>query len=200
MLEKVVELCNQYYELIPRTEFAYDKLAFFTDKWQVEKELKLLQEVFELDKTIQIVYAAYHNATKYNPYDYVFNSLPCQLRVLAPRSDMFETIFKYINANQVNEKLVIQNIFEYDLKKSASEETEFAKIKNHWLLWHGTNSQNFISIMNSGLKIAPKNATRTGQMFGEGIYFADTFNKANNYAIGEESKYFLLCEVALGKM
>jgi len=37
-------------------------------------------------------------------------------------------------------------------------------------------------------------------MFGDGIYFADTFDKAEMYSYGDESvKYILLCEVALGK-
>ena len=58
--------------------------------------------------------------------------------------------------------------------------------------------------MTNGLKIAPKNAKRTGSMFGNGIYFADTFQKAAVYSFGNseegnEDQYLLLCEVALGK-
>lgn len=37
-------------------------------------------------------------------------------------------------------------------------------------------------------------------MFGEGIYFADTWNKAEAYSGGNDTHYVLLCEVALGKM
>jgi len=51
-----------------------------------------------------------------------------------------------------------------------------------------------------GLRITPKNAHKHGNMFGDGIYFADTFDKAEMYSYGDESvKYILLCEVALGK-
>ena len=54
--------------------------------------------------------------------------------------------------------------------------------------------------MMQGLRITPKNAHKHGNMFGDGIYFADTFDKAEMYSYGDdEVKYILLCEVALGK-
>ena len=37
-------------------------------------------------------------------------------------------------------------------------------------------------------------------MFGNGIYLADTFEKAEAYSGGEDTHYVLLCEVALGKI
>ena len=67
------------------------------------------------------------------------------------------------------------------------------------MLWHGTHSQNLLSIMNDGLKLFPHNASNQGSMFGNGIYFADTFNKAEAYSGGLDTHYVLLCEVALGR-
>lgn len=38
-------------------------------------------------------------------------------------------------------------------------------------------------------------------MFGKGLYFADKFEKSQNYSSGgHQTKVMLLCEVALGKM
>ena len=39
---------------------------------------------------------------------------------------------------------------------------------NKMLLWHGTRKENLVGIMQTGFRIAPSNAARTGSMFGEG--------------------------------
>ena len=55
------------------------------------------------------------------------------------------------------------------------------------------------------MRIAPAEAAVTGWAFGQGIYFADMFEKSWHYTesqVANENapKYMLLCEVALGKM
>lgn len=49
------------------------------------------------------------------------------------------------------------------------------------LLWHGSRSENWLSILKTGLSLRPANAVITGKMFGYGIYFADQFSKSLNY-------------------
>lgn len=49
------------------------------------------------------------------------------------------------------------------------------------LLWHGSRSENWMSILRTGLLLRPANAVITGKMFGYGIYFADQFSKSLNY-------------------
>ncbi|WP_245859790.1 ADP-ribose polymerase [Spirosoma aerolatum] len=48
-------------------------------------------------------------------------------------------------------------------------------------LWHGSRSENWLSILKTGLVLRPANAVITGKMFGYGIYFADQFSKSLNY-------------------
>lgn len=51
-----------------------------------------------------------------------------------------------------------------------------------------------------GLKVAPEGVSN-GSMFGKGIYFADTFQKAINYSSEHKGYQFVfLCEVGVGKM
>ncbi len=79
---------------------------------------------------------------------------------------------------------------------------------NKKLLWHGTKAENIVGILQTGFRIAPKFAERTGAMFGEGIYFADQFDKSYQYSNSgahrsskktkPTRRYMLLCEVALG--
>ena len=48
-------------------------------------------------------------------------------------------------------------------------------------LWHGSRSENWLSILKTGLVLRPASAVITGKMFGYGIYFADQFSKSLNY-------------------
>ncbi|ARK10182.1 ADP-ribose polymerase [Fibrella sp. ES10-3-2-2] len=83
-----------------------------------------------------------------------------------------------------------------------------AKTKKTQLLWHGSRSENWLSILKSGLVLRPTNAVITGKMFGYGIYFADQFSKSLNYtslsgsfwAGGRQREaYLAIYEVHVGK-
>ena len=54
------------------------------------------------------------------------------------------------------------------------------KITNIQKLWHGSKNENWLSIIQNGLLLNP-NATITGKMFGNGIYFAPNPKKAYGY-------------------
>jgi len=56
--------------------------------------------------------------------------------------------------------------------------------QNEQLLYHGSRSQNWWSIINGGLKIRPTNAVHTGSMFSDGIYAADKAQKSLGYTDG----------------
>ena len=62
-----------------------------------------------------------------------------------------------------------------------------AKNKKEELFWHGSRNENWWSIMTSGLMIRPSNAVYSGSMFGDGIYFADKFQKSYGYTSGRNS-------------
>jgi poly [ADP-ribose] polymerase len=48
-------------------------------------------------------------------------------------------------------------------------------------LWHGSRSENWTSIMQSGLVLYPTSAVITGKMFGYGLYFAPLARKSGGY-------------------
>lgn len=50
------------------------------------------------------------------------------------------------------------------------------------LLFHGSRTENWYSIIKTGLNIDPVNVITTGKMFGRGIYFAPSLKKASNYS------------------
>ena len=53
--------------------------------------------------------------------------------------------------------------------------------KKTQLFFHGSRSQNWIFILEQGLKIRPSGAVHTGSMFGDGVYFADDADKSLGY-------------------
>lgn len=49
------------------------------------------------------------------------------------------------------------------------------------MYWHGTGSENILSIMANGLLIKPSNSSYSGSMYGVGIYNAPNADKASGY-------------------
>ena len=80
-------------------------------------------------------------------------------------------------------------------------------IKDTKLLFHGSRSENFWSIIKTGLVLRPTNAVITGKMYGFGCYFAPKCQKSIGYtslagsywAGGASNKaYMAIFEVAYG--
>jgi poly [ADP-ribose] polymerase len=49
------------------------------------------------------------------------------------------------------------------------------------LLFHGSRTENWMSIVKTTLDVAPQNVQIAGKMVGNGIYFADKFKKSKGY-------------------
>lgn len=76
--------------------------------------------------------------------------------------------------------------------------SEFSKLHNRMLLWHGSLTANIASIIQQDLKLS---ASRSG-IFGRGLCFSDSVSKSAEYCkMGCFcNEMLLLCEVALGNM
>jgi poly [ADP-ribose] polymerase len=74
-----------------------------------------------------------------------------------------------------------------------------SKFKNS-LLFHGSRTENFLSICKTGLTVRPSNVVKSGSMFGDGIYFASQAQKSFTYTYSNGGKYVYLAlfEVFLG--
>jgi len=202
MMAKACDLNNEYFELIPREEFAYDKMELILDEHASDRAMRNLDSIIDLDISLKLAYGAYQNAPQKNPYDYVSKALPCSMNLLGENDKTYKLIHHYINSDSGSDSsYFIKNVFEIGHNHSAQSEKKFQSTANHQMLWHGTPNQNIFSILKNGLRVKPGNASQHGSMFGEGIYFADQFSKSQVYSYGDnEHQYLLLCEVALGKM
>lgn len=112
-------------------------------------------------------------------------------RKLGKNSNQLKKIYKVVNENT-----------DYNFRTDISCITD----TSHYL-WHGSRTENWWSILSTGLKIRPSNAVYTGSMFGDGLYFADKAQKSIGYtslnssywARGNDSTAFLaLYEVRVG--
>ena len=82
------------------------------------------------------------------------------------------------------------------------------KIQDRRLLFHGSRSENFWSIINSGLVLRPSKVVINGKMFGIGCYFAPKAKKSLGYTSlsgsrwsggSSNSGFMALFDVAYGK-
>jgi poly [ADP-ribose] polymerase len=69
--------------------------------------------------------------------------------------------------------LASRKVYEHNVNAASDKKVE--------VFWHGSRNENWISILQTGLKIRPSNAVLTGSMFGDGIYFADKYRKSAGY-------------------
>ncbi|PWA03341.1 hypothetical protein BB558_000522 [Smittium angustum] len=106
-----------------------------------------------------------------------------------------ETLFALVNQlfesnkNPVhgynNNKARILKIYKIKLESQQQAFEKRKEKKNVNLLWHGTRTENLLSIMSKGLllpKLSP--AQKKGAMFGDGVYFANQSTKSLNYCDG----------------
>ncbi|WP_420150426.1 WGR domain-containing protein [Spirosoma sp.] len=114
-------------------------------------------------------------------------------RMMGPDADKFDAAFSI-------QHTATQASFDTYVSQRPNQKTQ--------LLWHGSRSENWMSILKTGLVLRPASAIITGKMFGYGIYFADQFSKSLNYtslhgstwARGRQQEgYLAIYEVHVGK-
>lgn len=123
--------------------------------------------------------------------------------------------FKCEVASQADRDLIAKNtdfrVGNQKIFKITNMSTEKVFNPDHLktkLLYHGSRNENFLSILQTGLKIRPKGVQTTGSMFGDAIYGADLFRKSLGYtslsgsywANGTSNRaYMAIFEFATGK-
>lgn len=199
--ENIAKLSNEYFQLVPQAGYEYEKIRPIHDKRSLRDHLRKITNLLDYEMASRILLGAQHHLKEMNPLDYIYKAIGCHIKLMSENEFETQYILKYIYSTDHNVK--VHAI--YRLSRGGEEERiQELNLENRMLLWHGSRVPNFISILSRGLVISPSEAPMSGQMFGEGIYTADTFTKAKNYCydrnVGAYSMFSLLCEVALGKM
>lgn len=89
-------------------------------------------------------------------------------------------------------KRMMESGYSHKLKRlfSIKDEVMDDKFRQHLtttsnhqqkLFWHGSRTENILSILHKSLMIRPSNAQKQGDAFGKGNYFASQYRKSENY-------------------
>ncbi|XP_013405621.1 tankyrase-like protein isoform X2 [Lingula anatina] len=210
--EKIHEHSSEYYQLIPKNGYKFERLTPLDSERSIESEINMILSLMELNFTERVLLAAQYRAKEINPLDYIYRALNCRMELLKEEEPEAQYILKYIYNTEdtgsyrrygPKNELNVEAIYRIE-REGETERIQNCTVGNRMLLWHGTNTCNLTSILHHGLLIDPPDVEKHGSLFGKGIYHADTFNKSQgycrNYYSETESKYMLLDEVAVGKV
>ncbi|XP_033735456.1 poly [ADP-ribose] polymerase tankyrase-like [Pecten maximus] len=198
--EKISKLTNEYYHLIPHQGFTFEKIAPINSYKSLKDHMKVLSDLLDLECASKMLLAAQSKLSQMNPLDYVHQAVGCKIEALTEDSPEAQYILKYMYGTCTSEVQAV-----YKLSRSGEEERlAGTNLDNHKLLFHGSSTANFLSILHRGLQVSPPEVPFTGNLFGEGVYFADSFCKSKDYCYNtnpeSDTKLCLVCEVALGKV
>lgn len=87
-------------------------------------------------------------------------------KLMADRAKELRNVYRVVHHDS-------QNLYQKNFNAAADKKSE--------IFWHGSRNENWMSILRTGLKIRPTNAVHNGSMFGDGIYFADKYQKSAGY-------------------
>lgn len=115
------------------------------------------------------------NDRKYNTDFSAFN-----IKVYDATDKQKESVMKKLTPELRSKVKHIYRVIDKDKSirfNSYLDKRDIKKVKQYW---HGSKSENWLSIIKEGLKLYP-NAEITGKMLGDGLYFAPSSNKSWNY-------------------
>ncbi|RNA01264.1 poly(ADP-ribose) polymerase pme-5-like [Brachionus plicatilis] len=210
LIDQVTKLSNQYYELIPQMNFNYEKLTPISNEKDLDAQTSLLNQLTHSQVSCRILMGAKHSMTSsdspiQNPFDYIYKCLNCKLELMEAQDVHTQFILRYIESTR-NANLKVRSVFKF---KRLDEKNNLDQYTNRYLLWHGTSTENLVSIMSRGLVISPSDSRLNGNRYGKGIYFSDSFAFSAGFSNGVRCVketgtytrcYALLCEVGIGKV
>lgn len=203
-VDEINEQLEKLFNILPRKmanvrdHLLGSRASIYDIKAKLEREQDLLDTVAGQVKTNATLKAA-ANTGKQTTLLGVFDT---SIRIATDdeKKIVYEKLGSY--KNQVYQIYAVSNgntNKKFDTWSGNSKHTD--------LLWHGSRSENWLSITATGLCLKP-NAVTTGHMFGYGIYFAPSPSKSAGYtdqlgsrwANGHGGRAFLgLFEVHTGK-
>ncbi|DAZ98404.1 TPA: hypothetical protein N0F65_000118 [Lagenidium giganteum] len=198
---RLKQLSSEFYTLIPH-DFGRSLPPVIDTVEALRTKIELLEVLGSLEISQDL--EAQANATKNikHPLDAQYERMNIKMEPVLETDNEFKIIEQYITSTASSYKFNISNILKVARPAEETFEDTFSAINNHRLLWHGSRLSNMVSILATGLRIAPPEAPRNGYNFGKGLYFADAVAKSAAYCYTSRSQpkgVLLLGEVALGK-
>jgi poly [ADP-ribose] polymerase len=190
--------------------------------WAIFVELRLLHSLYPRDIIASLMKVVHHRASLQlssrsvlaYPLHHAYCSLQHGFRRLTDTSTIeFQILQGYLHHSWSKSHRLhveLKDIYRVFLKSSAPNPYSdwiTGKLgddicgRERRLLWHGTQPDSLLGILNIGLQIRRLGANTTGSMFGHGIYLADTASKSANYCKAPKwngEAVLLLCDADIG--
>lgn len=206
-MSEVERLSIDYFNYIPR-DIARNLRS--SRDWVLDTDAKLLREmdVLELyEDTLRNIHIMSSSPNITN--DTRLSELKCDIEEVLDK-DLCSKIANYIvksKAPNHSFNLKVGKIFKVNQKAAPVFDASVGNVK---VLYHGSRNANMVGLLSSYLKVpyALSGVSKTGALFGDGIYFADSATKSAQYSFGGWSgvrnqknvSYLLVCSVALGNV
>jgi len=191
--DEMADLSNTFYELLPHKNFSHTSIPPINDSEIVASKMEMITNLTDVCIARKLLIAATFKLKDINPLDYCFKALNIKLDLLDEESGEFKTLLGYAKNTSQSSPFKIKNIYRLQRKGEAERIQQWKDLDNHFLLWHGSRTSNFIGILSEGLRIAPPSAPVSGYAFGKGVYFADMFSKSYGYcrSSSDEPAFFI---------
>lgn len=168
----------------------FDKCNVLLD---IEKATKLMSDADKRGKS-----AKQKKKLVPHPTDGQYDSLQADLALVEPGSDEHSKVMRAFNQTSQGGHVKLMDVWRVDRHGEDKRFSKYSKLKNHKLLWHGTNIAVVAAILSSGLRIMP----HSGGRCGSGIYLASEADKSQGYTSPSYKRNIgcmFLAEAALGK-
>jgi len=147
-LESIHQCTNEYYTLLPLNGYSDGKLPVIDNQDQIKKQERMLDDLFDLELSYKILLGAQANLKHISPLDYLYKSINCQFEAMNKDDILSQLILRYIWTSSPS--IEVEQIFKIARPKE-DERLRKRNLNNHYLLWHGTNICNLISILSRGI-------------------------------------------------
>lgn len=203
---QITRLSEKYYGFIPFIS-GNRRPPLINSVDEIKRKLQILDDLENITITANIVSG--EEIQKDNHVDVrqrLYDSMNHSMRLLNRSEEAYNVIERYFKITHVHWfKLILLRIYEvHNPDKKATFEKYYGDSTRRELLIHGSRIANWRSILQNGLVLNPSKfgAIITGKMFGNGIYFANSFSKSAQYCGDRRHHDGIIClalaEVAVG--
>lgn len=155
---------NEFYTLVPHG-FSVKRPPIIDSIDVVKAKTELLESLVNMG----MIYGFLNQSTgeKINPMDACYEKITTDITVLskdAPEFMKISDIVRNTHGSTHNQyTLEVVDVFKLKRKREDVRSRMCKTLENHQMLWHGSRTTNFVSILTKGLRIAPKEAPTTGK-------------------------------------
>ena len=180
LLDQINRLSNDFYDLIPQMGYNYERLAPISTEHELNDQLCTINKLASAQMAVRTLMGARQRMQTANPFDYLYSTLNVKLELMDAMLPEAQYILRYVQPSDEiggSTKVRVKRIFKYE-RQEEMERFESSRLpsgavkqRNRMLLWHGTATENMISVLAKGLCKAPIEAKHNGSRYGRGRFF-----------------------------